>query len=101
VSHTEAKNHALVLRDAPIRATAQRIINSAFGCAGERCMALPVLAVEEPMAEALVAAIVELAGALEPVTFFGYAGIPCRSRILIISIPLDLSHDLHQTVRLE
>ncbi len=25
---TEAKNHALVMRDAPIRATAQRIINS-------------------------------------------------------------------------
>jgi malonate-semialdehyde dehydrogenase (acetylating)/methylmalonate-semialdehyde dehydrogenase len=58
---TEAKNHALVLRDAPIQATAQRIINSAFGCAGERCMALPALAVEEPIADALVASIVELA----------------------------------------
>jgi malonate-semialdehyde dehydrogenase (acetylating)/methylmalonate-semialdehyde dehydrogenase len=58
---TEAKNHALVLRDAPIQATAQRIINSAFGCAGERCMALPALAVEEPIADALVAAIVEQA----------------------------------------
>lgn len=54
---TEAKNHALVLRDAPIRATAQRIINSAFGCAGERCMALPVIAVEEPIADELVATI--------------------------------------------
>jgi malonate-semialdehyde dehydrogenase (acetylating)/methylmalonate-semialdehyde dehydrogenase len=58
---TEAKNHALVLRDAPIRATAQRIINSAFGCAGERCMALPVIAVEEAIADDLVAAIAELA----------------------------------------
>jgi len=58
---TEAKNHALILRDAPIRATAQRVINSAFGCAGERCMALPVVAVEEPVAEALVATICELA----------------------------------------
>jgi malonate-semialdehyde dehydrogenase (acetylating)/methylmalonate-semialdehyde dehydrogenase len=58
---TEAKNHALVLRDAPVKATAQRIINSAFGCAGERCMALPTLAVEEPMGDALVTAIVELA----------------------------------------
>lgn len=57
---TEAKNHALVLRDAPIRATAQRIINSAFGCAGERCMALPVIAVEEVIADDLVAAISEL-----------------------------------------
>jgi malonate-semialdehyde dehydrogenase (acetylating)/methylmalonate-semialdehyde dehydrogenase len=39
---TEAKNHTLVLRDAPVRPTAARIVNSAFGCAGERCMALPV-----------------------------------------------------------
>jgi malonate-semialdehyde dehydrogenase (acetylating)/methylmalonate-semialdehyde dehydrogenase len=58
---TEAKNHALVLRDAPIRATAQRIINSAFGCAGERCMALPTIAVEEAIADELVATISELA----------------------------------------
>ena len=58
---TEAKNHALVLRDAPIRATAHRVINSAFGCAGERCMALPVIAVEEPIADELVATICELA----------------------------------------
>ena len=60
---TEAKNHALVLRDAPIRATAQRVINSAFGCAGERCMALPAIAVEESIADELVAAITELAKA--------------------------------------
>lgn len=58
---TEAKNHALVMRDAPIRATAQRIINSAFGCAGERCMALPAIAVEEEIADELVATITELA----------------------------------------
>jgi malonate-semialdehyde dehydrogenase (acetylating)/methylmalonate-semialdehyde dehydrogenase len=58
---TEAKNHALVLRDAPIRPTAARIVNSAFGCAGQRCMALPVVCVEEAIAEELVDAIVELA----------------------------------------
>ncbi|MBN2113389.1 MAG: CoA-acylating methylmalonate-semialdehyde dehydrogenase [Acidimicrobiia bacterium] len=58
---TEAKNHALILRDAPIYATAQRIINSAFGCAGQRCMALPVIAVEEVIADDLVAALKELA----------------------------------------
>jgi malonate-semialdehyde dehydrogenase (acetylating)/methylmalonate-semialdehyde dehydrogenase len=57
---TEAKNHALVLRDAPIKATAQRIINSAFGCAGERCMALPAICVEEEVADELVSAIVDL-----------------------------------------
>jgi malonate-semialdehyde dehydrogenase (acetylating)/methylmalonate-semialdehyde dehydrogenase len=58
---TEAKNHALVMADAPIRATAQRIINSAFGCAGERCMALPAIAVEESIADELVSTIAELA----------------------------------------
>lgn len=56
----EAKNHALVLNDAPIDRTAAGIINSAFGCAGERCMALPVVVVEEEIADALVAKIVEL-----------------------------------------
>ncbi len=62
---TEAKNHALVMEDAPIRATAQRIINSAFGCAGERCMALPAIAVHESIADELVATIAELASGLK------------------------------------
>ncbi|MEE9218200.1 MAG: CoA-acylating methylmalonate-semialdehyde dehydrogenase [Acidobacteriota bacterium] len=57
---TEAKNHALVLNDAPVVATAQRIINSAFGCAGERCMALPAICVEEEIADEMIATIVEL-----------------------------------------
>jgi malonate-semialdehyde dehydrogenase (acetylating)/methylmalonate-semialdehyde dehydrogenase len=57
---TEAKNHALVLRDAPIYATAQRIVNSSFGCAGQRCMALPAIAVEEQIADDLVQALVQL-----------------------------------------
>ncbi|MDF2538425.1 MAG: methylmalonate-semialdehyde dehydrogenase [Herbinix sp.] len=57
----EAKNHALVMKDAPIDRTAAGIINSAFGCAGERCMALPVVVAEEEIADALVAKIVELA----------------------------------------
>ncbi len=60
---TEAKNHALVLRDAPIYATAQRIVNSAFGCAGQRCMALPAIAVEEEIADDLVKALIEVASA--------------------------------------
>jgi len=58
---TEAKNHALIMEDAPIRATAQRVINSAFGCAGERCMALPVVAVHEDIADEFVATVAELA----------------------------------------
>jgi malonate-semialdehyde dehydrogenase (acetylating)/methylmalonate-semialdehyde dehydrogenase len=60
-SLTEAKNHALILRDAPVAATAQRVINSAFGCAGERCMALPAICVEEEIADEMVGAIIDLA----------------------------------------
>lgn len=56
----EAKNHALVLKDAPITRTAASIMNSAFGCAGERCMALPVIVVEEEIADRLVAELVRL-----------------------------------------
>jgi len=56
----EAKNHALVLKDAPITRTAASIINSSFGCAGERCMALPSIVVEEEIADALVAEIIRL-----------------------------------------
>ena len=56
----EAKNHALVLKDAPIGRTAAGIMNSAFGCAGERCMALPAVVVEEEIADELVAEIVRL-----------------------------------------
>ena len=52
---TEAKNHALVLRDAALERTARGIINSACGCAGERCMALPVVVAEEAIADELVA----------------------------------------------
>lgn len=58
----EAKNHALVLEDAPIERTAAGIINAAFGCAGERCMALPVVVVQESVADRLVEAMVEQAG---------------------------------------
>ena len=74
---TEAKNHAVVLRDAPIWPTAARIVNSAFGCAGQRCMALPVVCVEEQIADELVEAVVETARNLkmgpawEPTTDLG------------------------------
>ncbi len=61
----EAKNHALVLADAPIKRTAAGIINAAFGCAGERCMALPVVVAQEEIADRLVAAILEKAKELK------------------------------------
>ncbi len=54
---TEAKNHALVLRDAALERTARGITNSACGCAGERCMALPAIVVEDAVADPLVAAL--------------------------------------------
>jgi malonate-semialdehyde dehydrogenase (acetylating) / methylmalonate-semialdehyde dehydrogenase len=57
---TEAKNHALVLRDAALERTARGIVNSACGCAGERCMALPVVVVEEAVADKLVALIAKV-----------------------------------------
>ncbi len=51
---TEAKNHALVLADAPLERTASGIVNSACGCAGERCMALPVVVAVDEIADRLV-----------------------------------------------
>ncbi len=57
---TEAKNHALVLRDAVLERTARGIVNSACGCAGERCMALPTVVVEEAIADQLVALLVKM-----------------------------------------
>jgi malonate-semialdehyde dehydrogenase (acetylating)/methylmalonate-semialdehyde dehydrogenase len=58
---TEAKNHALVMSDAVIERAAQGIINSFCGCAGERCMALPVVVVENSVADQLIDAVVRLA----------------------------------------
>jgi malonate-semialdehyde dehydrogenase (acetylating)/methylmalonate-semialdehyde dehydrogenase len=58
---TEAKNHALVLRDCKLDRTAQGIMNAFCGCAGERCMALPVVVVENVIADRLVALLREYA----------------------------------------
>lgn len=38
-----AKNHALVMADADMEFTANNIMGAAFGSAGERCMALPIV----------------------------------------------------------
>lgn len=56
----EVKNHALVLEDAQIERTARGIINSAFGCAGARCMALPVVVAQESIADKLASTLVKL-----------------------------------------
>ena len=51
----QAKNHALVLEDTPIERTVAGVINSAFGCAGQRCMALSCCVVQESIADKFVA----------------------------------------------
>ncbi len=61
----EAKNHALVLEDASIKHAARGIINAAFGCAGERCMALPAVVAQESIADELVKYLVEYAKELK------------------------------------
>ena len=52
---TEAKNHALVMRDCKLERTARGIINAYCGCAGARCMACPVIVVENAIADELIA----------------------------------------------
>ncbi len=54
---TEAKNHALVLDDCVLERSVKGIINSTYGCAGQRCMALPVVCAQESIADELVAAL--------------------------------------------
>jgi malonate-semialdehyde dehydrogenase (acetylating)/methylmalonate-semialdehyde dehydrogenase len=60
-AQTEAKNHGIVLRDAALERSARAVINSAFGCAGMRCMALPALVVERPVADEFVDNLVKFA----------------------------------------
>lgn len=57
----EAKNHGLVLEDAALERSARGIINSSFGCAGQRCMALPVIVAQESIADRLVGLLAQYA----------------------------------------
>lgn len=61
----EAKNHALVLEDCDLESAVNAIINSTYGCAGMRCMALPVVVVQESIADRFVALLKEKAQAIE------------------------------------
>ena len=54
-----AKNHMLVLPDADLDLVADSAVNSGFGSAGERCMAISVAVVVEPVADQLIEKIVE------------------------------------------
>ncbi len=51
----EAKNHALVLEDCDLESTVNAVVNSTYGCAGMRCMALPVIVVQDSIADKFVA----------------------------------------------
>lgn len=62
---TEAKNHALVLRDCKLDRTARGIMNAFCGCAGQRCMALPAVVVEEAIADDLVTLLVKYASEMK------------------------------------
>lgn len=61
----EAKNHALVLEDCDLESAVNAIVNSTYGCAGMRCMALPVVVVQESIADKFVAMLKEKAMAMK------------------------------------
>lgn len=61
----EAKNHALVMKDCNLKKTIEAVMSSAFGAAGQRCMALPVVVVEEEIAEEFVNQLVKAAKSLK------------------------------------
>ncbi len=54
-----AKNHMVVMPDANIEKSAEAIMSSAFGAAGERCLAGSVLVPVGKAAEPIIAALVE------------------------------------------
>lgn len=54
-----AKNHHLVLADANLRRAAKTIVSSAFGSAGERCMAASVVVVVNEVADQLIDMLIE------------------------------------------
>jgi len=60
-----AKNHMLVLPDADLDVTADAAINSGFGSAGERCMAISALVAVGDAADELVAKIADRAKTLK------------------------------------
>jgi malonate-semialdehyde dehydrogenase (acetylating)/methylmalonate-semialdehyde dehydrogenase len=59
-----AKNHMLVLPDADLDLVADSAVNAGYGSAGERCMAISVVVVVEPVGDALVDRIRERIGRL-------------------------------------
>ncbi len=60
-----AKNHAIVLPDAPVLPTVDSIVSSAFGAAGERCLATSVVVAVEPIGDRIVDALADRVRALQ------------------------------------
>lgn len=58
---TGAKNHSVVLKDANLDDAVRDVIASAFGSAGERCMACAVVTVEEDIADKFLAKLKQAA----------------------------------------
>ena len=56
-----AKNHCILMPDADMDMATNAIMGAAYGAAGERCMALPVVVVQEGIADRLVEEIVNQA----------------------------------------
>ena len=59
-----AKNHTVVLPDADLDRAVDQIIKSAFGSAGERCMATSVVVAVDPIGDDLVERLVQAADRL-------------------------------------
>jgi malonate-semialdehyde dehydrogenase (acetylating) / methylmalonate-semialdehyde dehydrogenase len=60
-----AKNHAVVLPDAPVDYASDHLVAAAFGSAGERCMAISATVAVGGAADELVAAVSEKARAVK------------------------------------
>jgi malonate-semialdehyde dehydrogenase (acetylating) / methylmalonate-semialdehyde dehydrogenase len=58
---TGAKNHSIVLNDADLDLAVTNVVASAFGSAGERCMACAVVTVEEGIADVFLERLIEKA----------------------------------------
>ncbi|GMA60968.1 hypothetical protein GCM10025859_14080 [Alicyclobacillus fastidiosus] len=60
-----AKNHVVVLNDADLEEATTNIVGSAFGSAGERCMACSVVTVEDDIADEFLAKLTEKTNGIE------------------------------------
>jgi malonate-semialdehyde dehydrogenase (acetylating) / methylmalonate-semialdehyde dehydrogenase len=60
-----AKNHVVVMPDADMQTSAQIVSDSAFGCAGQRCLAVSVVLTVSDAAQSFEPALVDIASKLK------------------------------------